>query len=266
MGETAPASAEGSAAAPSSRAARPDVEISTLRDDRALRVWRHRGRGRRLVVCFSGVGRYQRRPPRLEFAKTASASGRDHVLYIADVRRSWLNAPGLIEEVVALVEAEAVEVGATQVVSMGHSLGGFSALALGGFTRVDSALALSPQLSVDPAVVPDETRWKSFRDRIETYRISDVRSVMARATQHYIIYGTHRSERAQLRLLRPATNTHCFTLPGVRHDTVMRMFHAGILDDAVQLAFGRRTRRLRKMLSDALDGVQLAVPVEEDAA
>ncbi|RID90053.1 hypothetical protein D2N39_19955 [Gemmobacter lutimaris] len=266
MGETAPASAEGSAAAPSSPAARPDVEISTLRDDRALRVWRHRGEGRRLVVCFSGVGRDRRRPPRLEFAKTASGAGRDHALYIADPRRSWLNAPGLIEDVVSLVEAEAAEVGATEVVAMGHSLGGFSALALGGFTQVDAALALSPQFSVDPAVVPDESRWMPFREQIETFRISDVRDVMADRTQHYIIFGAHARERAQSRLLRPAPNAHCFMLPGVRHDTVMRMFHAGILDEAAQLAFGRRTRRLRQVLAETLQGTQLAVPDAEGEA
>ena len=258
MGETARASAEGSAAAPSSRAARPEVSIAALRDDRALRVWRHRGQSRRLVVCFSGVGRYQRRPPRLEFAKTACAAGRDHALYIADARRSWLNAPGLIEDVVSLVESEVAEVGATEVVSMGHSLGGFSALALGGFTRRDTALALSPHFSVDPAVVPDESRWTRFRDEIARFRISDVRDVMAATTQHYIIFGTDRRERPQSRLMRPAANAHCFMLPGVRHDTVMRMYEAGILDDAVQLAFGRRTRRLRQMLAKALDGVQIA--------
>ncbi|MFD1809875.1 hypothetical protein ACFSHQ_22975 [Gemmobacter lanyuensis] len=107
------------------RPPRPEIQIETLRDDRRLRVWRHRGQSNRLVVCFSGVGRDWRVPPRLELAKTACAAGRDHALYFADPARSWLNAPLLAEEIAGLIEAEVARTGATQVVALGHSLGAF---------------------------------------------------------------------------------------------------------------------------------------------
>ncbi|MDR0810126.1 MAG: hypothetical protein LBE86_13540 [Gemmobacter sp.] len=255
-------------AAPHPRPARPDVEIERVRDDARLRVWRHRGRSRRLVVCFSGLGRDHRRPPRLEFAKTASASGRDHVLYIADPNRSWLNAPGLIEEISALVEAEVARVTPEHVVAMGHSMGGYSALALGGFTRVDVALALSPQLAVDPDVVPEELRWKELRGRIGTFRIGDVSALMRPETEHCIIFGNYGREAAQRRLIRLGPNVHSFLLPGVRHDTVQRLYKAGLLDETVQLAFDGRHRRLRRILADGLGAVQLPSPArttEEDA-
>ncbi len=271
MSETQDIDAREGAAAPAAaqpRPARPDIEIETLRDDGRLRVWRHRGGSRRLVICFSGIGRDARRPPRLEFAKTASASGRDHVLYIADPNRTWLNAPGLIEEISALVEAEAARVAPEHIVAMGHSLGGYSALALGGFTRVDVALAFSPQLAVDPGIVPGERRWKELRGRIGAYRIGDVSALMRPETEHYIVFGRYPREAAQRRLMRPAANVHCFLLPGVRHDTVQRLHKAGLLDETVQLAFDGRRRRLRRVLADGMGAVQLAPPAEgtEDEA
>lgn len=238
-------------------APRPPVSIEVLRDDARLRLWRHRGRSDRLVVCFSGVGRDRAEPPRLEFAKTASNLGRDHVLYFADPARSWLNSPALIEEMAGLVEAEAARVGARRVLAMGHSLGGFSALVLGGFTRVDVALALSPQFSVDPAVVPDEPRWMMFRKHIGHYRIRQAADHMRPDTQHYVIFGRHYREAPQRRLMRPAPNTACFLLPGVRHDSVVRLYEAGVLDQVVQLAFDGRTRRLRQMLAETMRGVQI---------
>ena len=241
-------------------ARRPDVTIDTLRDDARLRLWRHRGRSTRLVVCFSGVGRDRGVPPRLEFAKTASGAGQDHVLFFADPARSWLNAPGLIEEIAGLVEAEAARLGAAQVVTMGHSLGGFSALVLGGFTRVDVALAISPQFSVDASVVPDEPRWMMYRKRIARYRIRQAADHMRPETQHYVIFGKHYLEAPQRRLMRPAPNTACFLLPGVRHDSVVRLHEAGVLDDVVQLAFAGRTRRLRQVLIDKMRAVQITAP------
>ena len=266
MGEMMRAEGQGGAAAPvaAHRPPRPEIQIETLRDDRRLRVWRHRGQSNRLVVCFSGVGRDWRAPPRLELAKTACAAGRDHALYFADPARSWLNAPLLAEEIAGLIEAEVARTGATQVVALGHSLGGFSALVLSGFTRFDVVLALSPQMSIDPALVPDERRWSTLRARIPAFRIRAASDHMARATQHYVLFGTAAREAPQRRLLRPAPNVQCFDLPRVRHDSVVRIHQAGVLDEVVQLAFAGRTRRLRQLLRDRMKAVQ-AAPEPEGA-
>lgn len=248
------------------RRARPDVKIDMLRDDARLRLWRHAGKSDRLVVCFSGVGRNGKQPPRLEFAKTASAAGRDHALYFADPARSWLNAPGLIEEIVEIIEAEVARLGVREVVAMGHSLGGFSALVLSGFTRFDRVLALSPQLSVDPDIVPDERRWAQFRARIEAIRVHQAGDHMAAQTQHCIIYGRNRREAPQLRLLKPAENVQAFLLPKVQHDSVKRLYDEGILDDVVQLALGGRVRKLRQLLKARMRAVQIGPEMEGEAA
>lgn len=266
MDEAMQAEQQGGAQAPAAAQppGRPPVEIELVRDDARMRLWRHRGKSDRLVVCFSGVGRDRRQPPRLEFARIAAQSGRDHVLYFADPQRSWLNAPGLIEDIAALVEAEAARLGVAHVVAMGHSLGGFSALVLGGFTKVDVALALSPQLSIDPALVPDEPRWMMFRKHIETIRIRQAADHMQETTLHYVIFGRDRREAPQRALLRPAPNVQSFELPRVRHDSVMRLYQAGILEDVVRLAFARRTRKLRQVLQAQMRGVHLNTPLASE--
>lgn len=256
-----------SAAAPGPNAlpqAPRGLPIRMIRDDAQLRLWRHRGQSRRLVLAFSSLGRETDVPPRMEFARTACADGRDHALYLADPQRSWLNAPGLIEDIAALVEAEAARLGVAHVVAMGHSLGGFSALVLGGFTKVDVALALSPQLSIDPALVPDEPRWMMFRKHIETIRIRQAADHMQETTLHYVIFGRDRREAPQRALLRPAPHVQSFELPRVRHDSVMRLYQAGILEDVVRLAFARRTRKLRQVLQAQMRGVHLNTPLASE--
>ncbi|OZA01030.1 MAG: hypothetical protein B7Y02_17950, partial [Rhodobacterales bacterium 17-64-5] len=145
-----------------------------MRDDAGLRVWRIAGQTRRLVVCFSGVGRGgSRQPQPPEFQRLSALVPRDHLLFIADPARSWLNRPGLIAEITQAIEAEAAAVEAKQVCTLGHSLGGFSALVIPAFTRVDVAVALSPQYAVDPAIVPTEARWQDLRAAIPAFAIGN---------------------------------------------------------------------------------------------
>lgn len=260
---------QGGAAAPAAAqpvpAPRPALAIETLRDDARLRVWRHAGQGRRLVVVFSGVGRDRSQPPPLELPRMATGPAGDHALFFADPARSWLNAPGLIEEVAAQVQAEAARLDVSEIVAVGHSMGGFSALVLGGFVPLARVLALSPQLSVDPAVVPDEPRWPMFRKHIAEYRIRRADAHLQPETQYYIIFGKHRREAPQLRLVPRAANVALFLLPEVRHDSVRRLAQNGVLEDVIQLAFGGRTRRLRVLLRERMRGYQVG-PEGREAA
>lgn len=231
----------------------PRLDIALLRKDRGLWVWWHRGSSRRLVVVFSSVGHGPNTPPILEFARSATADGRDNAVFIADPQRSWLNAPGLIEDIVEVIEAAREEVGADETVTLGYSMGGFAALVIGGFVPVQAALAFSPQMSIDPALVPDEGRWARYRSRIEAIRIRCAADLMAAGTAHHIVMGMSRLEKPQTRLLPQAANTNLYFLPGARHDTATRIKQAGILPEVVHLAFARRGDALADLLSQSLN-------------
>ena len=229
--------------------AAPRLDIPLLRKDRRLWVWWHRGTSRRLVVVFSSVGHGPATPPILEFARSATANGQDNALFIADPARSWLNAPRVIEDTVEAIDAAREEVGATETVTMGYSMGGFSALAITGFTAVSASLAFSPQMSIDPALVPDEGRWRKYRDHIPAIHIRAATDHMAAATQHTIIMGESRLEKPQLRLLPQADNADVHVLRRTGHDTATRIKQAGILPDVIAHAFARRRADLAALLA-----------------
>lgn len=231
----------------------PRLDIPLLRKDRRLWVWWHKGTSRRLVVVFSSVGHGPETPPVLEFARSATAEGRDSAVFIGDPQRTWLNAPELIEEIVEVIEAARDEVGATETVTLGYSMGGFAALVIGGFVPVHAALAFSPQMSIDPALVPDEGRWKRYRRRIGAIRIRCATDHMASGTVHTIIMGSSRLEKPQVRLLPQAANADIHFLPRTQHDTAPRIKMAGLLPAVLDHAFSRQRDALGALLSHRLN-------------
>lgn len=222
-----------------------------MRNDDRLRVWRVFGETKRLIVCFSGVGRDSMHAPVPEYMRLAGWSPRDHILFIADSQRSWLNKPGLIEDIVALIEAEVVRIGATKVFTLGHSMGGFSAVVIPAFTRVDVAVAMSPQYSLDLRVAPTERRWAKFRAKIAEFRISNAADYLRPDTQYYVFMGSHRVEAPQRELIQPTNNLQLFVMRGVKHDTSQRLKEAGLLDVVLASCFDGLGDQVKSVLKKA---------------
>lgn len=68
----------------------------------------------------------------------------------------WYNYLDMRE---ALVEVSAATVGAHRIMTYGSSMGGYAALRFATHVGATTALALSPQYSIDPARVPFDMRW-----------------------------------------------------------------------------------------------------------
>ncbi len=224
------------------------LKIDLTIDSPDLRVWSHRGDSARLVVCFSGVGPDADEPPGYEFAATAARQGRDSVLYVADPRRSWLNGKGLIEAVVEQVERFAAEIGAEQICALGHSMGGFSACVLPDFTKIDVAIAMSPQASVHPDFAGDDPRWMEYREKIERFRVRHVEDHIRPETQYFTIFGMHPREIPQRKRFPVAENIELLRMPKTHHNTAQRLRAKGLLDAVVQAAFDRRIYRVRRLI------------------
>jgi hypothetical protein len=214
------------------------IEIERIRDTEKLRAWRYVGSSDRLVVCFSGLGKNQSQPPGYEFASVATGGGEDHVLYIADPNRSWLNEPGFLEETLDLIAETKAEIGAREVVTLGHSMGGFSACVLPYFTPVDYVLALSPQVSIHPDVVPEEGRWMEHREKIDEIEISDVGSYLVPHTTYVVVFGRHGREAPQRENFPNPENLTLFVMPRTNHNTASRLKSLGLLADLRDAVFG----------------------------
>lgn len=235
-------------------------DIRPVLQDDTLLAWFHPGEGSRLVVSFAGIGGVPGIAQGYEFARTATGHGRNHALFFVDPQRTWLNGEGLIDRIVTEIERRVTETGATQIITIGHSMGGFSAAVIPAFTRVDLAVCLSPQVSVHPDIVPDEDRWKLWRSRIATYRITGVADYLQDATRYYVFFGQHPREAPQRDRFPLGPNINFFTMPSTVHNTPRRMKVRGVLDSIIGAVFEDRTRLVRRIAKQDLNARQIITP------
>ncbi|NGM44008.1 hypothetical protein G5B31_00505 [Rhodobacter sp. SGA-6-6] len=126
------------------------------------------GPGEALVVSFASVGHDPLRTPSPEFVGSATAGGRP-ALFLSDASRSWCNAPGFAEVLAGAVDEVKARRPERQVLLIGQSMGAFAALAAASLIPADAVIAISPQFSVDPAVMPEE-RWSGWTRRVAAFR------------------------------------------------------------------------------------------------
>ena len=239
------------------------INIETIEDSDLLRAWQYRGRSRRLVLCFSGLGKDQSQPPGYEFASISTGGGEDNVLYFADPNRSWLNQPGLVEQIVAVTDVKKARWQIDEVVTMGHSMGGFAACVIPHFTAVDVALALSPQVSIHPEVVPDDPRWMTHRDSIDNIDISDVGSYLTERTHYVVVYGRHGREAPQRDRFPNPDNLHLYVMPQTNHNTAARLKALGLMSDLRDLAFARDFDGLHDLMTEGARAALVDATVED---
>ena len=119
----------------------------------------------------------------------------------------------------------------SHVVAYGQSMGGYGAIRLGGRVGAQMALAISPQFSIDPAVVPFEPRWAGDSARIDfgTER-SAGHTFVAKA---YVAYDPHDLDARHVELYRPCTEIIDIRLPYCGHPASGFMVDTGILQQAI---------------------------------
>ncbi len=217
-------------------------------DTPQLRTWRHRGTSRRLALSFSGVGFDHRASPEYQFSKIASANGRDNVLFIAEPKRSWLNDEGLIEAIVSEAKAFAEEIDAEEIVTLGFSMGAFSALVISSYLPVTSAVALAPQFSDHPEIAGDDPRWMEWRKHIAHHRIRSVADHLVPDTIYHVFHCVGPSEKPQRDRFPIADNLFQVLLPKTGHGMPQRLRGGGVLYETIQLSFNNRVGRVRELL------------------
>jgi hypothetical protein len=238
------------------------LDITPVHQADDLHVWEHVGGSGRLVACFSGIGREDEDVPPIEFANTATRGGEDHALFFSDPKRSWLNTPGLIEQIAERIADKARDIGADQIVTLGHSMGAYAAFILPAFTQVDVAVCFSPQASVHPEVAGDDVRWMGYRNQITTHRIRTVADHIAPETEYYVFFGRHSREAPQRDRFPLTENIKFFVMPQTVHNTPQRMKQAGVLNEVFHFAMQRRTRVVRRILKQQFGAHQVVDPTE----
>lgn len=222
------------------------------------------GRGTRLVVSFSGVGRKRGVLPPPEFVGSASNYGENHVLFIADSTRSWMNGKGVAEAIAKLVAQFRNFHGITEIVAMGNSMGGFGALVLADMLPVKTVIAFAPQFSMHPDLMPEETRWAYFRDAITDWPIPDVGALNNPDTTYFMLHSAHPWEARHWRQF--PTTRYQLIFKDLAHDIAARLRKRKTLAPVIAAAIEGRPRKVRKLLQRETFGRSFDVAWRDDFA
>ena len=139
-----------------------------------------------------------------------------------------------------------------RTISYGSSMGGYAAIRFGAAVGAQAALALSPQFSIDPGVVPFEDRW------LDDAKVIDFALERSWAVPFvdvaYIPFDPHDRDKRHVELFASRTHVVPIDLPNAGHPVTGFLAEIGLLQQAVlELASGtfdpvayRRAARARR--------------------
>ena len=179
----------------------------------------------------------------------------------------WYQHPELPDALAAV--AGALAGSRCPVIAYGSSMGGFAALHYGSACGADVGIALSPQYSVDPAVVPFEDRWLpdaariSFRDEQTVplplqYIVYD--SVDRQDARHAALFAA-RSPTILLRIPHGGHPTGAYINDVGLFDSLFHGVRTGILTQATAASFERALRLGRRRSGQYFFTLSLRVPL-----
>ncbi len=206
------------------------------------------GPGEALVISFASVGHDATRAPSPEFVGSATAGGRP-ALFVADESRSWTNAEGFAEMLASAQAGVKARQPVRQVLLIGQSMGAFAALVAASVIPADAVIAIGPQFSVDPAVMPGEVRWAEWARRIAGFRIST--APLPQGPRITLMHGMADDMPQALAFPRQKGADHLL-FPGLAHSELAPQLKArGCLPGLIEAALAADRRRLLRIASSA---------------
>lgn len=209
------------------------------------------GASKRLVVSFAGVGTRRDEVPPTEFARAAHWNGENNVIFVSDVSRCWMNNSSMMEFLVEAVEGIAEQIGAEDISAIGNSMGGTAAMVLASRIELDTVVAITPQYSVHPDEVPEETRWMFFRNQITEWPYRVVPDLRERGCQVTILHGGTMDELVHADRFPMDAGYRHFIFPEHGHTVARGLHSAEHLAPIVTLGILGRDLRVRRAVRAA---------------
>lgn len=226
-------------------------KVAPMVSDRDLDLRYCPGTRGTMVLAFTGVDHAMPGLPMQEFGGTAAEGGANHVLFVADMRRTWFSAEGLVQRIVDAVTELARDKGIDRLLAIGNSMGAYGAILFAQYLPLRAVAAFSPQVSMDLSLVR-EKRWRDFRPNFGPALAPSLNPAIA-ATEAPVsaFFGADcKSDLRHRDLLAPRKNLHVFTLPGCHHNTAKHLKETGRLAPVARAALAGRARRVREVLAE----------------
>jgi hypothetical protein len=141
-----------------------------------------------------------------------------NIMFVSDKERSWHNGIDVDKIKSKLVNQE--------VITLGNSMGAYSAIQFANDINVKKAIAFSTQYSIHPDIVPEETRWPDAVNNMKQWRYKHL--IFNDTTEYYIISGNDKKELYHTNMIPNQPNIHKFIVKG-DHEVALRLKSKGTL-------------------------------------
>ncbi|MBV8105451.1 MAG: hypothetical protein JO223_12680 [Hyphomicrobiales bacterium] len=122
-----------------------------------------------------------------------------------------------------------------RVSAYGSSMGAYAAIRLGGLAGASTAIALSPQFSIDPRLVPFENRWDPDARRLD-YEIERRLALRGFVSSADVFYDPADRDARHVDLYREHLEVRDVRLPDCGHPVTGFLAEVGLLQQAVMEA------------------------------
>jgi tetratricopeptide (TPR) repeat protein len=165
---------------------------------------------------------------RAGFGEHFFEQSRNDAIHVIARSNEWYQNDEILEICLAIA---AITQNYERVYTYGSSMGGYAAIRFGGHVGARAAIALSPQFSVDNAVVPFEHRWMGDATRIDF--VVERQGTASFAPLAYVSYDPFDLDRRHIDLFRDRTELVELAIPHGGHPVTGFLAETGILGEFV---------------------------------
>jgi hypothetical protein len=228
-----------------------DADIPTLHEDPLLKISWLPGDGPFCVINFIGVGHHHGGidSQSEDFKKLDGHLGPR--IFVFDKTRSWGNKI----EIETIKSVIAPHMNGRRIVTLGVSMGGFLAVAHSEALGAETCIALAPQYSMKPDIVPHEQRWQEYTSRISEWKIPSLEGRFASSCRYYCMFTGILDEAEHMVRFPPLDHVHRFCLPGQEHNTAAILAKMGLLYPFIQACLDQADPEAMPLRSEKVDGI-----------
>ena len=163
-----------------------------------------------VIISFTGVGYQLGGIQTEEFRKIKSFKNYDNLFFI-DKSKSWFNNVDT-DEIIEKIKMY------DNVITLGNSMGAFSAIMFAKYYPVKKAIAFATQYSLHPDIVPWEERWNGYQKIIsEKYGWKNKHLEFNDKTKYYIISGNDKEDKKHIDMIPKKSNIKKIVIQGANH-------------------------------------------------
>lgn len=192
----------------------------------------------RSLVSFTGVGHNLAGLDVQQPEFFRSGDDYDSITFVIDRTRSWGNSVNF--DTVSGVLRPIVR--DTEVHVLGNSMGGFLALLAPDVLSVPVAccLAIVPQFSVHPDIVPWEDRWPEYTDQIVDWVYPSIEGHIVDECDYTVLTGGRPKDKRHVKMIPDGDNISKFIFEGFNHQLAANLKRRGKLQEGIALSLEGR--------------------------